>query len=446
MNNAVMNTVRIRSGLILAVLLITALAQPVGADVKIQQWRTANGLTVFFVPMETLPIIDLRLMFDAGSARDGEHPGLAHLTANALEEGTGSLNADTVAVRFADVGAEYVAEADRDKVTLSLRSLNDLKLFDPALETFIGISAHPAFPEPDLERLKQQILVTLRQQEQDPSEVASKTFYQAIYPEHPFAHSITGTPEAVPLLTQADLKRFHEQFYVAQNGVLAIVGDISREQAQAIAERIATGFTPGAKAASLPKAPVLEESRRIEIAFPSAQVHLHLGQPGVARGDPDYFSLYVGNHILGGGGFTSRLVREIRVARGLSYSVYSYFLPLEVEGPFIVGLQTRVDQAAEATRLAREVLRRFVEEGPTEAEIEAAVKNITGGFPLRIDSNNDIAAYVAMIGFYDLPLDYLNTFNDQIKAVTRAAIVDAFRRHLNVNTLVTVEVGGEAST
>jgi zinc protease len=167
-----------------------------------------------------------------------------------------------------------------------------------------------------------------------------------------------------------------------------------------------------------------------------------MGGPGMSRRDPDYFSLYVGNHILGGGGLVSRLNEEIREKRGLSYSVYSYFSPMRRKGPYVLGLQTRNDQVGQALEIARETVKRFIKEGPTAEELEAAKKNITGGFPLRIDSNAEIVEYIAMIGFYGLPLDYLDTFSANVEAVTREQIRDAFRRRVVPDRMVTVVVGG----
>ena len=160
------------------------------------------------------------------------------------------------------------------------------------------------------------------------------------------------------------------------------------------------------------------------------------------RDDPDYFPLYVGNHILGGSGFSSRLVKEVRVKRGLSYSVYSYFSPQSVKGPFSLGLQTRVDQASQAAELAKQTMRDFIKNGPSEEELEASIKNITGGFPLRTDSNADIVGYLAVIGFYELPLNYLDTFNEKVESVTRETIRGAFKRRLDVDHMTTVVVGG----
>jgi zinc protease len=174
---------------------------------------------------------------------------------------------------------------------------------------------------------------------------------------------------------------------------------------------------------------------------PATQAHILLGYPGITRTDPDYFPLWVGNYILGGGGFVSRLTEEVRQKRGYAYSVYSYFMPLREAGPFQIGLQTKKEQAEEALDVVRATLDEFIAKGPSEKELKAAKDNIIGGFPLRIDSNRKIADYLAMIGFYGLPLSYLEDFPKNVEKVTAAQIRDAFRRRIDPGRLVTVVVG-----
>ena len=158
------------------------------------------------------------------------------------------------------------------------------------------------------------------------------------------------------------------------------------------------------------------------------------------RGDPDFFPLTVGNYILGGGGFVSRLTKEVRDQRGYAYSVYSYFLPSQVAGPFEIGLQTKRSQATDALKVVRQVLAEFLAKGPTAAELRAAKANIVGGFPLRLDSNKKLLDNVAVIGFYGLPLDWLERYSQRVEAVTVADIRAAFARRIDPAHLVTVKV------
>ncbi len=220
-----------------------------------------------------------------------------------------------------------------------------------------------------------------------------------------------------------------------------MVGKLELSQATKIAEQISSGLAAGKKAPVLTEAEQLTKAKTVSKQFPSSQTHIVMGGIGLKRGDKDYYALYLGNHILGGSGFSSRIVNEIREKRGLAYSSYSYFVPMRVNGPFTVGMQTKNEQTDEALKVLNEVLTKFVTEGPTPEELEHSKLNTAGGFPLRIDSNREIVEYLAMIGFYDLPLDYLGTFVDKINALTIEQIKDAFKRRIDPGKFLTVIVG-----
>jgi len=242
------------------------------------------------------------------------------------------------------------------------------------------------------------------------------------------------------------LLAFYRSHYNADRAVVAIMGDVTRARAEQIAEALTGGLPAGSAAtANLPPVPALAAPAERDIEHPSAQAHIVVGQPGMKRNDPDYFPLWVGNYILGGGGFSSRLYEQVREKRGLSYSVYSYFAPYEQTGAFQVGLQTRGDQARDALAVVRSVVGDFVAQGPTPDELEAAKQNIVGGFALRIDSNRKIVDYLAVIGFYQLPLDYLDTFPAKVEAVTLEQIRDAFQRRIHPDRMATVVVGAKPS-
>ncbi len=430
----------------LLALLLLAAVQPVLAGPAIEHWVTKNGLRVYFVPAPELPMIDIRITFAAGSARDGDRPGIASLTSRMLTQGAGGLSADAIAQAFEDVGAHVGTGALRDMSWLSLRTLSDPDYLEPALDAFTKVLWSPDFPAADFERTRNQVLLGIKAAEASPGKIASKAFYQALYGDHPYGHPVEGTKASVEKLTVADLEAFHRRHFVAANGVLAITGDLDRAEAEKLAERLGAGLPAGKAAPPTPPVPPLAESREIRIPFPSRQAHVYMGQPGIERGNPDYHALYLGNHILGGGGFTSRLVKAVRVERGYAYSVYSYFLPMAAPGPFQVAMQTRGSQVDDAVQVGRETIAAFLADGPSADEIDAAKKNITGGFPLRIASNADIVQYLALIGFYHLPLDYLDTFTRQIEAVDGEQIVAAFRKHVHPGKMVTVIVGGSKET
>ena len=421
----------------LSVFIYSAHAAP-----KIEQWQTTNGVKILFVAAPELPMLDIAITFDAGSGRDAEHAGLSQLTHSLLNTGTGNLDADAIAEKFEDVGAQYGASVNLDRSSVALRSLTDSALLEPALETFIDVLTQPSFPEKDFLRLKNQALIAIKDSAQRPADMASRAFYKAIYAEHPYANPTLGFKETIESISLDNVKNFHQQYLVSSNALIAIVGGIELAQAKNIAEQISKNLSQGSKPTPLLNPHVSKDITDIYIPYPSQQAHVYLGHLGIQRGHPDYFTLYTGNHVLGGGGFTSRLVKEVRVERGLSYSVYSYYFPLFLQGPFTLGLQTRSDQAQQAAEVSLETIEKFVNEGPTEEELTLAKNNIIGGFPLRIDSNRDILGYLSLIGFYELPLDYLETFTDKISAVTQDEIRSAFSMHLQPTKLVKVIVGG----
>ena len=411
------------------------------AGPKIQSWETPNGAKVLFVAAPELPMMDVRVVFDAGSARDGDKPGLAQLTASLLSEGAGDWDADQLAERMEAVGANFGTGSARDMAWATVRTLTERKALNTALETLSAVIAKPRFESADFNRTREAMQVGLRQSEQNPGAVASKAFFATVFAGHPYASHPGGTQGSLAAMVKGDLVGMHKKYYVARNAVVAIVGAVERKQAEEIAAQVTAGLPKGTHASVLQKVALASKGVTEEIAFPSSQSHIRLGQPGMYRGDPDYFVLYVGNHIFGGSGLVSLLSDEVREKRGLSYSVYSYFNSMRQAGPFVMGAQTKNAQAQEALTVMRKTLQDFIDKGPTEEQLTASKQNITGGFPLRIASNKDIVGYLAMLGFYGLPLDYLDTFVNKINAVTTEQIRDAFQRRLKPDHFSTVVVG-----
>jgi zinc protease len=430
----------LRFCLLLVLLLPVAAAQAIPA---IQHWITDNGARVYFVPAPELPMVDVNITFAAGSARDAGHPGLASLTSTLLDKGAAGLSADEIAVRAESLGARLSSGSARDMAWLSLRSLSDSAHLQPGLDLLRDVAGSPDFRQADFERERERMLVALRHSEQSPSTVAEYTFFTTVYGEHPYGSRPEGTEASLKALSLKQVREFYRQYYVAANAVIGIVGDIDRSAAEALAERVTGKLQAGERAAPIPPVQPLSDSVEQRIFHPSTQTHVHMGAPGMRRGDPDYFPLYVGNHVLGGGGLVSRLNEAVREQRGLSYSVNSYFSPMEQDGPYLFSLQTRNDQVDEALTVMRETLQGYLEAGPTQDELTASVNNITGGFPLLIENNSKILGYIVMIGFYGLPLDYLETFNDKVSAVTSELIMDAYRRRVHPADMATVIVGGE---
>lgn len=428
----------IKSFIGLAALLLSSLA---AASPDIQHWTTSNGARVYFVAAPQLPMIDIRVTFNAGSARDGNKPGLAMLTNGMLEEGAGKLDANAIAEHFDSLGASTGFDSLRDMATASLRSLTDEKLLTPAVETFALLLREPSFPVDALERVRKQMLVGLRHESQSPASLGSQAFHEALYGDHPYASHSSGTMASVRTLRRKDVIDYHRRYYVGNNAVVAIVGAVSHEQAAQLAEQVVGNLPAGQPAPALPEVAALGGASEQHIEHPSTQTHILLGQPGMRRGDADYFALYIGNHILGGSGLTSRISDEIREKRGLSYSAYSYFSPMAAEGPYLLNLQTKTESRDEALNVLRATLTRFIDEGPSEKELIASKKNITGGFALNVDSNKDILGYIAMIGFYELPLNYLDTFIQRVNAVNVEQISDAFKRRIHPDKMALITVG-----
>lgn len=423
---------------------LLGITSPSFAIPTIQHWETPNGAKVYFVPAPDIPIVDVDVTFDAGSARDADKPGIAAFANSMLEEGAGELSADQIAEKFDNLGANFSHSVDRDMASLTLRSLSDPPLLQPALELVALLLTQPTFEDVPLERIRDQMLANLKYQEQSPDSIAEKNFYQAIFGKHPYAISASGTKESVAALTKEEAKAFLARYYVAKNAVVAIVGALDRAAAEQVAITVVGKLPSGEPAASLPPVPKLSQPQTIKVTHPTTQTHILIGQPGIGWNDPDHFPLYVGNYILGGSGFASLILEEVREKRGLAYSAYSYFSLERVPGPFIAGLQTRNDQTEEAIKVVQTVMRNFLEKGPTEEKLKLAKQGITGGFPLRIKSNSSILGYLSLIGFYQMPLDYLHTFNQNVEAVTQDKIKEAYNQHLNLDKMVTVMVGGES--
>ena len=427
-------------GLLSAAMLISALSAQ--AAVNIQHWQTSSGAEVYFVENHDLPIVDLSVNFAAGSARDtADKSGLAGITRYMMTLGAAGMNDEVIANKLADIGAVLGGEFDGDRAALKLRTLSSEREQKQALDVFGKILQKPDFPSSVLAREKARIISGLEESATQPEGMVNRAFMTALYGSHPYSLDESGEIATVAKLSVADLQAFYQQYYRANGAVIALMGDLSRAQAEAIAESMASGLpkgpaNPAIAQVTYPKAPVTQR-----IAHPASQSHILLGYPGIKRGDPDLFPLYLGNYVLGGGGFVSRLTEEVREKRGLVYSVYSYFMPMAEVGTFQIGLQTKKEQADEALKIVRATLADFLAKGVTDAELKAAKANVIGGFPMRIDSNSKILDYLAVIGFYKLPLNYLDEYNSKVAAVTAAQIKDAFNRRLKPENFVTVIVG-----
>ncbi len=419
-----------------AVLMLTL---PAWAGLPIQSWTAKTGARVMFVESRSIPMLDIAVDFDAGGKRaPAGKAGLAGMTNGMLALGSGGLNENQISERFADVGAQRGARADFDRAGVTLRTLSSKAERDAAIALLASIVQTPAFPEEALNREKARAIAGLKEAETKPEAIANKAFFQAMYGSHPYGAN--ATVESVTGISRMDIEGFYRANYAASRAVVSMIGDISRADAEAIAEQLTANLPQGTTPAALPPIGTPDSSPK-HIAHPASQSHILLGMPSLSRGDPDFFALTVGNYVLGGGGFVSRLMNEVREKRGLAYSVYSYFMPLSEPGPFQLGLQTKKEQANDALKLVNSVVAEYVEKGPTAAELKAAKDNLAGGFALRIDNNRKILDNLSVIGFYKLPLDYLDRWVANVERVTVADVKAAFARHVKPAQFATVVVG-----
>lgn len=430
------------------------------AGIAIEHWTQASGAEVFLVQSHAIPMVDVQLDFDAGSRRDpAEQAGLASVTASLSgmgvlanpARGEAALDENALGEAWADLGASFGGHASSDRMSFALRSLTYPDLLTQAVQLAARQLAEPAFPADIWQRERETMIAAIKEANTRPATLAQRGFDQAVYGTHPYGYDTTEA--SLQRIEVAHMAALYRQSIQPCRAKVTLVGALTRAQADTLVTQLLARLRgPKTSAASsCPALPALAEVAPLtqaseqRMAFDSAQAHVLLGQPGYKRSDPDFFAMLVGNYILGGGGFVSRLTHEVREKRGLSYSVYSYFEPGLHAGAFTIGLQTRPDQADQALQVSREVLARFVADGPTDAELQAAKDNLIGGFALRLDSNRKLLDNVANIAWNKLPLDYLDTWTQRVQKITLADIKAAFQRKLQPDKMVTVVLGGSVS-
>ncbi len=409
-------------------------------NLDIQSWQTAEGAKVLFVEAREVPMLDLRLTFAAGSAQDGDVPGLATLTNAMLNEGVAGKDVGAIAEGFEGLGADFGNGAYRDMAIASLRSLSAVDKREPALALFAEVIGKPTFPADSLARIKNQLLAGFEYQKQNPGKLAGDALFERLYGDHPYAHPSDGNEATLPAISLEQLRAFHQKAYAAGNVVIALVGDLSRSEAEAIAAQVSSALPKGPALAKMaePQAPKPGLSH---IEFPSKQTHILLAQLGIKRGDADYAALFIGNQILGGGGFGTRLMKEVREKRGLTYGVSSGFSGMQARGPFMISLQTRAEQSEGTLGLVQQIVRDYLAEGPTQKELDDAKRELAGSFPLTTASNADIVGQLGAMGFYDLPLSYLQDFMNQAQALSVEQVRAAMAKHLSADDFVVVTAG-----
>ena len=411
------------------------------AKLDIQHWKSDNGARIYFIENHDLPILDINVDFRAGSVKDTiQNSGLASLTNHMMVLGSDGINEEDLANKFIDLGAQLDSSFDQDKSGFSVRTLSDKK--NEAVDLLTLVLHKPNFDSDILEREKKRYIASINQSKTMPSSIASKAFMKALYNQHPYGLPSSGEVDTIKKIRKKDLHDFYTNSYLSNELSIVIVGDISRREAENFGNKISLGFSENKMISVIPSVDY-NKGQNIEISHPAKQAHLFYGAPIIKRGDPDFLTLYLGNYILGGGGFVSRLTQEIREDRGLAYSVYSYFMPFIEVGPFQIGIQTKKSQVKQAKELIQKTVSDFIKNGPTRSELRRAKDFMIGGFPLRLDSNKKILEYVSMMAFYEYPLDYLETFTNKIDKITAEEIKSAFQRRVDMSKFSTVIVGSE---
>jgi zinc protease len=396
------------------------LAPAAHAILPIQHWETTRGARVYFVENRDLPMLDLSVEFPAGAGFDSpESSGVANMTNHMLRLGAGGLDEDEIARRLADVGAQLSGRFNSDRAGLGLRTLSSKAERAQALDLFSRVLAQPAFPESVLEREKARLVSALKEADTRPDTIAAVTFNRMIYRGHPYGLRSSGEVATVQKIIREDLARFHRTHYTVQHAVVALIGDLSREEAAGIAEAVTKDLPNAAGAApQLPPVVELPEGSVRWIRHHASQSHILIGAPGMRRDDPDYFALFVGNHILGGGGFVSRITEEVRQKRGLAYSAYSYFSPL-ARRPFVIGMQTAGDTGGRGARgRAQDAARVHRANGPDRGGARGGQEEHRRRLSAAHRQQPQDPRLPRVIGFYRLPLTYLDDFVKNVERVT----------------------------
>ena len=421
------------------------------AILPIEKLDSYKGAKAYLVQTKALPMVDIEVSIDAGDRYDpAGKSGLADMVAGLMnygvKSGKGVLNEAQIADEIADLGANIGLSVSGERAILRIRSLSRKDLRDRAVQLAAAMLSAPTYDSKIVEREKQRTITSLLEAETKPEFVLERRFKKSVYGNYPLADS--PTVKSVAAVSVNDLVQFHKQFYRGDRMIVSIVGDIDRAQAEeivkALLKQIPASGQPIAKLPELERSPVEPLAQReIQIPFDSQQAHIAMGMTAVARNNPDYFPLLVGNYVLGGGGFVSRLMAEVREKRGLAYSVFSYFIPGKENGIFQAGLQTKSDQAALALEVMSSTTAQFIADGPTPSELVAAKANLVNGYPLRIDNNRKLLDNVSSIAWNDLPLDTMDVWTKQVEAVTLDQVNAAFKKYLAMDRMKIVVLGAK---
>jgi len=406
----------------------------------VQRSVLPNGLVLLVSQEHSLPMVTVQLLIDAGSRKDPSgQEGLAYLTAKGLLLGTSKRPVTTMNEELDFMGASLDVSINRDYVTVGLRVLK--KYLNEGFDIFCDVLTQPTFPEEEIQREIQKTLAAIKSAEEDPTEVAEKAFRSTLFMNTPYGHPVEGTKASLSKLNREAIVRFYSTHYHPNSAILAIVGDITRDE---VTEKVVPSLTKWARGIipdELFTVTFAQGPKTVKINREITQANIILGHKGVSRQDPGYYALTVMNYILGGGGFGSRLMDEIRVKRGLAYSVASFFVTGKYPGSFQIVLQTKNESAREAISLVLGQIERIQRNMVSEQELETAKKYLTGSFPVRLDTQAKLANFITQVEYYGLGLNYHEQYPPLITSVTREEVLRVAKAHLHPDNYVLVIVG-----
>jgi len=429
-----------RTGWAIFLLIFVVLAASPAQAVDVQRVQSKGGIVALLVEDHTNPIINLNLAFRGGSAHDpAGMEGLGEMVSGLLDEGSGKLDSQAFQGRLEDlaIGLRFSAGRDTFGGTLSTLTVNR----DEAFALLKTALTTPRFDEEPVARIRSQILAGLRQESEDPDTIAGKTLMKAMFDGHPYGRPSGGDKESIEAITVDAMRTFVAERLARDNLVIGVVGDISATELGVLLDSTFLDLPAHAKSWSLPDVTPPEKGQQIVVRKDVPQSAILFAQNGLKRDDPDFYAAYVMNYILGGGGFTSRLYTEVREKRGLAYSVYSYLSPYDYTALIAGGAGTANARVGETIRIVRDEWSRMAEQGVSEAELADAKTYLTGSYPLRFTSSDNIARMLTGIQLDNLGIDYFDRRNELIEAVTLDDVNRVARHWLDPDRLTIVIVG-----
>ncbi len=428
--------------LLCAVFILTG-ALPATAGLVPNRTVLENGVILLTSEQRALPMVSIELLIDAGARYDSPGlEGLANLTARLLTYGTKRRTASQISDSLDFIGASLTTGAGEDLANVSMTILK--KDLATGLNLMIDLLTESTFPQEEIDRQKQSVLAALKAKEEDPGDIAERRFAASLFPKSPYGRPVEGAESSVNAISQESLLKFYQRYFRPNRTIMAVVGDVGTGEIADMLNQASRSWKQGEPRGNPPVPVVIGQSDIIRVNKDLTQANIILGHEGVIRGNPDYYAIQVMNNILGGGGFSSRVMDSIRNERGLAYSVYTFFGAHKSHGTFQFVMQTKNDNARQAIRIARVEIERIRREPVTEQELDDAKDYLTGSFPLRLDTNRKVANFLAQVEFFQLGLDYPERYGDLIRKVTKEDVLRVANRYLQPDKFITVIVGNQS--